>query len=130
MPVLSEMKKSAGLRWSHHRKGFASGYFLAILLYCTMIFTVIGTNDINRLKTMINIQEIQKKQKIEITALNEVKCRLRNHEKGTGLSYTAWGSYEIDDSGTYACLNLLEYSETILLYADSETGKITDWKIV
>lgn len=73
-----------------NKKGFVSSFFLILFMYVSMMVTVTALNDLDRMKSMLNLQESNAYLMQETAVLRDVKCMMKSGVMESG-QYTADG---------------------------------------
>ena len=76
-----------------HRDGMLSGYMTALFLMASSVIMTTGMNDMYRMKTLANLQILQRRAEAEQAALQELKCRI---EKGEETADTVYLNVDAD----------------------------------
>jgi hypothetical protein len=112
------------------RKGFASVYFLALMLYCISVIMVVLANDMDRMRAILNLEKHEALLEEEGIMLAYVKNALKTGELEEGTYTAGNASYMFTMREGTVWLDLYgEGEESMELQIDEETNEIAGWEI-
>ena len=111
-----------------NKKGIISNYYLFIFLLLITLISCFLTNYVTELKTLHNLENANAYFEVEYVVIDDIKQLLLDESLEDG-SYSKLGiSYDvmIDENIIYVDI-LGEYSESLVIYYDSELNKLLDY---
>lgn len=111
------------------RKGFASVYFLALLLAVSACCGTAVLNDMRRIRTMMFLEVNQRFFRQEMAVITDLKCRLKRDEWEDGVYDTELCDYEAFRTGTRISIYIGGgLPEVIIAETDGEGRILTDFE--
>lgn len=111
-------------------KGFASTYFLIILLYVSAFTASLMITDRRYAGTMMNLETVNRYLVMENKVIQDIRCHA-GEEYIPGEYETDGISYTLDVSGDLLLVSVGgTYPEELVIVFDPETGRLTDYEAV